>query len=176
MPRPLIALVVFLLAALVWWAADRPTDTVRMGGGPQGGTFIIYAEGLAELLRRELPDLQLKVTSSGGSAANLNAIEAGKVSLALAYAADAYLARLGQLKHHPAPLINVQALGRVYGSTAQLVVLSQSRINTPEDLVNRRVAIGSSGSGAAHSAERYFRILGIWEEIPPLYLGYTHCA
>ena len=172
MLRTLIVLSIVLLAGLTWLIVDRSTEEVRFGGGPEGGTFIVYVEGLAELLRQELPELQLKVTSSGGSAANLNDIEAGKVALALAYAGDAYLGSQGLLKHHPARLTNVQALGRVYSSTAQLVVLEGSIIKSPEDLVNRRVAIGSSGSGAAHSAERYFRILGIWDEIIPLYIGY----
>ncbi|MCK4691784.1 MAG: TAXI family TRAP transporter solute-binding subunit [Desulfuromonadales bacterium] len=172
MQRTFIALSILLLVALIWLAADRSTEEVRLGVGPEGGTFIVYAKGLAELLRQELPELQLKVTSSGGSTANLNDIEEGKVALALTYAADAYLGSQGLLKKHPTRLANVQALGRVYGSTAQLVVLKESIIKTPEDLVNRRVAIGSSGSGAAHSAERYFRSLGIWDEITPLYLGY----
>ncbi|HEY5672894.1 MAG TPA: TAXI family TRAP transporter solute-binding subunit [Malonomonas sp.] len=172
MRRTLFGLVIVVAAALIWWLATEPSRTVRMGGGPQGGTFIVYSEGLAGLLRQKLPDLPIKVTGSGGSAANLNDVEAGKVDIALVYAGDAYLASLGRLKHHPERLKNVLALGRVYGSTAQLVVLKESRIKTPEDLVNRRVAIGSSGSGAAHSAERYFRILGIWDEIIPLFLGY----
>ncbi len=172
MLRTLIALIFFLLVGLAWLIADRSTEKVRMGGGPEGGTFIVYTKGLAELLRRELPELQLKVTSSGGSAANLNDVEEGKVALALAYAGDAYLGSQGLLKKHPTRLTNVQALGRVYSSTAQLMVLKGSIIKTPKDLVNRRIAIGSSGSGAAHSAERYFRSLGIWDEITPLYLGY----
>jgi len=172
MRRPLIVLSIVVFAGLAWWLVAPPSQTVRMGGGPDGGTFIVFTNGLAEMLRNELPGLQLKVTGSGGSAANLNDVEAGRVDIALVYAGDAYLASQGLLKHHPERLKDVLALGRVYGSTAQLVVLKESRIKTPEDLVNRRVAIGSSGSGAAHSAERYFRILGIWDEITPLYLGY----
>lgn len=172
MLRTLATLMIFLLIVLVWLTADRATEKIKLGGGPEGGTFIVYARGLAELLQRERPEVEIKVKSSGGSVANLDAVEAGKVALALAYAGDAYLGSLGQLKNHASRLTNIRALGRVYGSTAQLVVLKDSIIETPEDLANRRVAIGSSGSGAAHSAERYFRILGLWEEITPLYMGY----
>jgi TRAP transporter TAXI family solute receptor len=172
MLRTLVALSIVLLVGLTWLIADHSKEKVRLGGGPEGGTFIVYANELAKLLQQELPELQFKVTSSGGSVANLDNIEAGKVALALAYAGDAYLGRKGLLKNHQIRQKNIQALGRVYGSTAQLVVLKESIIKTPEDLVNRRVAIGSSGSGAAHSAERYFRILGIWDEITPLYMGY----
>ena len=172
MQRTLAVLIIFLLVGLTWLIVDRSTEKVRLGGGPEGGTFTVYVNGLAKLIQQELPDLQLKVTSSGGSVANLDDIEKGKVALALVYAGDAYLGKQGQLKNHQTRLTNTRALGRVYGSTAQLVVLKESIIKTPEDLVNRRVAIGSSGSGAAHSAERYFRILGLWDEITPLYIGY----
>ena len=172
MLRPLIALSIFLIAILIWLNAEQPKDVIRLGGGPEGGTFIVYAEGLAKQLRAELPEKQIDIRSSGGSVSNLLDVDQGRVDIALVYAGDAYLGSRGQLKNRPEPTSNVQALARVYGSTAQLVVLKNSVIETPEDLDHRRVAIGSSGSGAAHSAERYFRILGLWDDIIPLYLGY----
>jgi TRAP transporter TAXI family solute receptor len=172
MLRTLIVLILLLLVGLIWLNVDRAPEKIRLAGGPEGGTFIVYTKGLANLLQQENPEWQIKVNNSAGSVANLKAINAGKVSLALVYAADAYLGSQGLLNNLPARLTNVQALGRVYGSTAQLVVLKDSIIETPEDLVNRRVAIGSPGSGAAHSAERYFRILQIWDEIIPLHMGY----
>ncbi len=170
--RLFAALAMILLVFLFWQAVDHSPERIKLAGGPEGGTFIVFAKGLAELLQQEQPDLKIQVTNSGGSVANLVAVEKGKVAIALAYAGDAYLGSQGLLNKHPAKFKNIQALGRVYGSTAQLVVFKESLIKTPEDLANRRVAIGSSGSGAAHSAERYFRILGLWEEITPLYLGY----
>lgn len=160
------------LGALLWVALERPAQNIKLGGGPEGGTFLVFTQGLAGLLQKQLPMTRITVGSSGGSVTNLIDIETGKVVMALAYAGDAYLGYRGLLEKHPAPLKNVQALGRVYGSTAQLVVLADSVIKSPEDLVNRRIAIGSPGSGAAHSAERYFRILGIWDEIIPLFTGY----
>lgn len=168
----LIALGIVLLGTLIWLASVHSPQKIRLAGGPEGGTFLVYTRGLAGLLQQQLPTARITVSSSGGSVTNLIDVETGKVDLALAYAGDAFLGVQGLLEKHPAPLKNVQALGRVYGSTAQLVVLDDSVIKTPENLVNRRVAIGSPGSGAAHSAERYFRILGIWDEIIPLYMGY----
>jgi len=172
MRRNFLALMILILLLLTWVTVTRSPEKIRLGGGPAGGTFIVFARGLAELLQQDMPDSRVTLSSSGGSVTNLIDVEKGKVVMALAYAGDAYLGYRGQLKNHPLPLKNVQALGRVYGSTAQLVVLKNSVIKSPENLFGRRVAIGSSGSGAAHSAERYFRILGLWEDITPLYLGY----
>lgn len=172
MLRTFIALILFLGVALILLVIRPSPEKILLGGGPEGGTFIVYAEGLAELLRKELPERHIKATNSAGSVANLKAVNAGKAALALTYAGDAYLGRQGLLENYPTRLTNVRALARIYGSTAQLVVLNDSIIKTPEDLANRRVAIGSSGSGAAHSAERYFRILMLWDEITPLHMGY----
>jgi|GEM_PF-599179 len=173
MQRALIALGLFLLVILVWLTATRSAEKIRLGGGPEGGTFLVYSNGLAGLLHKELPDARITVSSSGGSVTNLIDVEQGKVAMALAYAGDAYLGSQGKLKNHPVPMTRIRALARLYGSTAQLVVMADSVIKNPENLAGRRVAIGSPGSGASHSAERYFRILGLWEEITPLYLGYN---
>lgn len=172
MLRTLVALLAFILIGLIWLNYDWQQTTIRLAGGPEGGTFTIYLEGLAGLLHQEHPEHKYQVKNTAGSVENLKIINAGKASLALAYAGDAALGRQGLLKSQSQPLTNVRALARVYGSTAQLVVLNDSIIQTPEDLANRRVAIGSPGSGAAHSAERYFSILHLWKDITPVHMGY----
>ncbi len=174
MPRILLIISSCVLFLIVLVLANAPNpDTIKLGGGPEGGTFIIFAKGIAALLEQQDPELKIAVLSSGGSVANLKSVDTGKVAMALAYAGDAYLGRQGGLSKETTRMTNVRALGRIYGSTAQLAVLQDSVIQTPYDLVYRRVAIGSSGSGAAHSAERYFRSIGIWDHITPLYIGYA---
>ncbi len=174
MPRVLLIIASCALLLLVLVLANsRNPDTIKLGGGPEGGTFTIIANGIASLLQQEHPDQQITVISSGGSVANLKKVDTGAVIMALAYAGDAYLGRQGELSKETTRLTNIRALGRIYGSTAQLAVLEKSVIQDPYDLVYRRIAIGSSGSGAAHSAERYFRAIGIWDHITPLYIGYA---
>lgn len=64
---------------------SRSTVPFKLAGGPEGGTFILFADAIAEQLRAENPDLKIEVISSGGSVANLRMVEAGKVAMALAY-------------------------------------------------------------------------------------------
>lgn len=161
-----------LILVALFLIFDRKTESLKLVGGPEGGTFTVFADVIVELLRAEDPTLQIVVIKSGGSVSNLKMVDSGRVTMALAYAGDAYLGWRGQLSKIGTPMENVRALGRIYGSTAHLVVSHGSTIQTPDDLAFRRVAVGSFGSGAAHSAERYFRILGIWESISPVYLGY----
>lgn len=174
MKKVLIGLAVTLIIITVVVISNKPEHegTVWIGGGPQGGALIVFAEGLATLLHDAAPELTINVIGSGGSVANLRSIQAGKLDFAWGYAADMYLGYQGRLIEDHPPFDNVLVLGRVFGSTAQLAVPMKSVIQTPYDLVNRRIAIGCSGSGSAHSAERYFRAIGIWDKIIPLYMGY----
>lgn len=146
---------------------------MRFGGGPAGATFQRAAEGIAETISEAIPEVRITVERSGGSLANLLMVENGKLDMALVHAGDAYLGQKGLLSEDLPPVNNVRALARVYGSIAQLVVRREGIIQTPFDLRHRRVAIGSSGSGAAQSAKRYFSILGIWDEVIPIYVGYS---
>ncbi len=165
-----------LLVAILAGGGCRKAPPLRIGGGPTGGTYQQVAEGLAAVLALAEPGLRVSVERSGGSLANLRAVERGELDMAIVYAGDAYLGSLGQLEKKLPPTANVLALGRLYGATAHLVVRHNSGIWSPQDLRKRRVAIGNPGSGAALSAERYFRSLGIWQEIIPVYLGYSMAA
>jgi len=54
-------------------------------------------------------------------------------------------------------------VGYLYGAPAQLVVRADSGIESSMELVGKKVAVGNPGSGAALSAERFFRHLGVWD-------------
>lgn len=162
----------FGLSLLIGGCEDGRTRLV-LGGGPAGRTFQSIASGLAELINRNLPEVRVKVQPSGGSVANLIDVDQGKMDLALVYAADAYLGKEGVLPIRRPATQNVRALARLFGEAAHLIVPRDSLIQTPRDLKTKRVAIGSSGSGSALSARRFFKSLSIWEEVVPIYVDFA---
>jgi uncharacterized protein len=143
--------------------------TVRVAGGPAGGTFQVVAETMVGVLQPGHPGVRFVVVRSGGSAANLRAIQEERLDLGLVYYGDLW-PKSAEETALTAP--NVQVVARFYGAVAQLAVHAGSRITLPTQLRGARVAVGNPGSGAARAAERYFRALGIWEQIIPVYLGY----
>ncbi len=143
------------------------------GGGPPGSTFQNFAVELGALLNQEMPDIQVDVKPSSGSVHNLIQIDRAKLTMALVSSEDAQRGQAGELPKHQTSTENVVALVRLFGSAAQLVVPASSPIRTPYDLRRNRVAIGTHGSGSALSAERFFRGMGIWEEITPIYASAT---
>lgn len=168
-----IGLLFALLLALLAGSC-RPRETaLKLGGGPRGGTFEVIAAGLAEILKGSLAGVRITVIPTGGSVANLLAVERGDLATGLVFAGDAYLGRQGRLKEELPPTTGVLALTRLYGASAHLVVPRLSSIRNVTELRGRRVAIGSAGSGSAQTARRFFESIGLWESIIPIHEGYA---
>lgn len=165
----LLLLLLVLCAGSLWSCRQRPLS--HFGGGPTGSTLHHFAEGLVGLINQEDLPYRLVLNRSGGSLANLTEVNEGNLDMALVYAGDAALGSQGKLDLNLPPTSHVRALARLYGAPAQLAVLQRSAIHSPRELKRRRVAIGNPGSGSALAAERYFRSLGLWREIIPVYLG-----
>ncbi|QJB58357.1 TAXI family TRAP transporter solute-binding subunit [Pseudodesulfovibrio sp. zrk46] len=149
---------------------------LAFGGGPTGGTFNFFANKMASIISKQYEWLDVSPRGSGGSAENLRTLNKNGLDLAIVYSGDAYLGRNGKLPGDKARYEDVRALSFLYGAPAQLVVRKDSDIQSPMDLVDRVVAVGNPGSGAALSAERFFRHIGMWDKIKTRNLGYSRAA
>ncbi len=149
---------------------------LAFGGGPTGGTFNYFANGMAIYLGRHIPNLEMSSEGSGGSGENLRRLNAGQIDYGIVYSGDAFLGRQGQLPQDTTNYENVMSVAYLYGAPAQLVVRARDEITSAKQLAGKRVAVGNAGSGAALSAERFFRHIGIWEEMTPQFLGYSPAA
>ncbi len=165
--------IILALILLMLCACQRSGEQVRLGSGPAGGTFQPVAEGIAQAVGLSDQGIGFVIKPSGGSSINLENIAKGQLDLALVYAGDLHLATLEALVGEVSALENVKVIARFYGAAAQLVVPRGSVVKDLEDLRNRRIAIGGHGSGAVLAAKRYFRAVGLWEEIVPVYSGYA---
>lgn len=169
--RPIFLLLLAVALVVAILVSCRQRSLSHFGGGPTGSTLHHFAEGLVGLVNQEKLAFHLVLNRSGGSLSNLTEVNEGNFDMALVYAGDAALGGRGELDQNLPPTTHVRALARLYGAPAQLVVLQRSAVQSPRELKRRRVAIGNPGSGSALAAERYFRSLGLWREIIPVYLG-----
>lgn len=149
---------------------------LAFGGGPTGGTFNFFANKMSNIITVTYPGLEISPKGSGGSAGNLRTLDSNGIDLGIVYSGDAFLGRKGLLPDAPGPFENIRALSFLYGAPAQLVVRKDSGITSPLDLEGRTIAIGNPGSGAALSAERFFRQLGIWDKLTVRKQGYSQAA
>ena len=146
------------------------------GGGPEGGTFQYFSNGIASRLSKMQPDLEVSNMASAGSVENLRRANSGEIDFGISYSGDTYLARNGRLTNDTTVYPNIMAMAFLYGAPAHLVVLDGSGINKVADLVGKRIAVGGAGSGAAAAAQRYFSAIGLWDKMNIEFIGYSKAA
>lgn len=174
--RSLALLLVAALVTLTPTLASAQKSRLSFSGGPEGGTFQYFSNGISIRLSKALPNVEVSNTASAGSLENLRRVNSGEADFGIVYSGDTYLARNGRLTQDDKKYENVQALAYLYGAPAHLVTLESSGIKTVADLEGKRVAVGGPGSGAASAAQRYFTALGLWDKMKVEFLGYSKAA
>ncbi len=157
-------------------ASEARTQFVSIGGGPTGGTFNYFANAISLHVPRVVENVRMSSEGSGGSVENVRRVNSGDFDFGISYAVDIALAAEGKLPEDTRIYDQVRVIGYLYGAPAQLVVRATGDLNSAADLEGRRIAVGNAGSGAATSAERFFRQVGVWENMSPEFLGYSPAA
>jgi TRAP transporter TAXI family solute receptor len=160
------ALLLGLVAALVLGlgmvpgAAMAKDYSIKIGGGPTGGTFNTFANGMAVYVPKVNKNIKATAVGSGGSVENVKRVSRNESNFGMCYAVDSDLGFQGKLPKDTNKYNGLRAMGYLYGAPAQLIVRADSKIKSAMDLKGKRVAVGNAGSGAAASAERFFRHIG----------------
>jgi hypothetical protein len=176
------ALLFGLVAAVVLGLGMLPAPAVakeykvKIGGGPTGGTFNTFANGMAVYVPKVYPEITASAVGSGGSVENVKRVATGQSTFGMCYAVDSDLGFKGKLPKDDTKYDKLRSMGYLYGAPAQLVVRKDSGYTSAFDLEGKRVAVGNAGSGAAASAERFFRHIGVWDKFEPQFLGYSAAA
>ena len=142
-------------------------DKTRLGfgGGPEGGTFQYFSNGIASRLSKMLTDVEVSNMASAGSVENVRRANSGEIDFGIGYSGDTYLARNGRLTNDTTKYPNVHAMAFLYGAPAHLIVLEGSGINAVADLVGKRIAVEAQHRGLIVRPIGHLNVLS-----PPLVL------
>ncbi len=149
---------------------------LAFSGGPEGGTFQYFSNGISTRLSKNLPDIEVSNMASAGSVENMRRINSGDADFGITYAGDLYLGRHGKLPRDEKKYENALGMSYLYGAPGHLVVLADSDIKKVADLTGKKVGVGGAGSGAAASAQRFFTSVGMWKKMDPQFIGYTEAV
>lgn len=149
---------------------------IKIGGGPTGGTFNTFANGMAVYVPKVNKNIKASAVGSGGSVENVKRVSRDESNFGMCYAVDSDLGYQGMLPKDSSKYTGLRSMGYLYGAPAQLVVRADSSIKSAMDLKGKRVAVGNAGSGAAASAERFFRHIKVWDNFKPTFMGYSAAA
>jgi uncharacterized protein len=156
--------------------AVAQTERLAFSGGPDGGTFQFFSNGVATLLSRGFDGVEVSNMASAGSVENLRRVNSQDADFGIVYSGDLFLGRNAQLTNDTNEYRNVHAVSYLYGAPAHLLVREDSGITEVSGLEGKLVAVGPAGSGAAASAQRFFESLGMWDKINPQFIGYSQGA
>jgi len=134
--------------------------TMSIGTGGTGGVYYPLGGAVANVLSKNLPNVQATAEVTGGSVDNLKLIASGQSEMAFTMADAALDALQGQDKFKSGK-VPLQALLVVYPNRMHVVTVDGTGIETMADLKGKRVSTGSPGSATEVMAFRVIEAAGL---------------
>ena len=140
-------------------------------GGTQG-TYYAYGGSIASVISDASEKLDLTVTSTGGSQANVELLQTGEAQLAFCQNDVAYYAYTGTDLFADAKAdTDLCAVVSLYDELIQIV--SGPDIKDISELRGKRVSVGTAGSGTYFNARQILEAYGLtMDDIIPSYLDF----
>jgi len=151
--------VIGVLVMAVAGAASAKTF-ISLATGGTGGTYYPIGGGMADLISRHLPDIQMTSETGNASVANLNLIGTHEIEMALVQNDVAYWAYKGE-RMFKTPYKNVRLIASLYPEHIQCITLKDSGVKDIMDMVGKRVSVGAPGSGVQGDVSAILQVAGI---------------
>lgn len=152
-------------------------ETIRFGAAGVGGMYYPFANAFTELASKDEPEINWKVKSTAGSAANLRLLSDNYIELGIAQAdliEDAYY---GKGTFRSGKYRGYKAVAGLYPEACQIVVRKDSDITSLDDLEGRIVSIGEEESGTERNATQILEMCGLPDDlVDTKNLDYTDAA
>ncbi|HIJ61592.1 MAG TPA: TAXI family TRAP transporter solute-binding subunit [Rhodospirillaceae bacterium] len=147
MMKKALALILLLTGGLAVAAASAPARNLILGSGEVAGMFFPEAGAICRVVNRDQlrHGLRCLVEPSGGSAANLAALQSGAQQLAIVQSRVLAQAVAGTGPFARTPMTNLRTLMSLHGEAVVVVVGPSSKIRSLADLKGKRVNLGHAG-------------------------------
>ena len=160
------------------------------GGGADNGKFLNIATGgtagtyypiggaMAEIINKDVPNVNASAQATGASVANVNMLKEGRVELGIVQNDIAYYAINGtEMFEESGKVENLRGMASLYPETCQFVVLESSGIKSIADLKGKMVAVGAAGSGAEANARQILEAYGLtYDDVNEQFLSFADGA
>ncbi|EGP08462.1 TRAP transporter solute receptor, TAXI family precursor [Bradyrhizobiaceae bacterium SG-6C] len=156
----LAAALAFVLSAGLTLSAHAQQKTMSIGTGGTGGVYYPLGGAVANVLSKNLPNVQATAEVTGGSVDNLKLIGTGKNELGFTMADAALNAYNGEDKFKSGK-VPLQTLLVVYPNRMHVVTIEGTGIEKMSDMKGKRVSTGSPGSATEVMAFRVIEAAGL---------------
>ncbi|EKS42624.1 TAXI family TRAP transporter solute-binding subunit [Afipia clevelandensis] len=156
----LAAALAVVLSAGLTLSAHAQQKTMSIGTGGTGGVYYPLGGAVANVLSKNLPNVQATAEVTGGSVDNLKLIGTGKNELGFTMADAALNAYNGEDKFKSGK-VPLQTLLVVYPNRMHVVTIEGTGIEKMSDMKGKRVSTGSPGSATEVMAFRVIEAAGL---------------
>lgn len=159
----LTAVLTLAFIVFTWISSEAQTKTLSLSlaTGGTGAVFYPLGGGMAAVLSKYIPNVQVTAEVTAGSVDNIKLIHAQKADLALSLSEVASDALNGLERFKATGPIPVRAIGVIYSSYMHLVARESAGINSVPDLKGKRISTGAPGSGVEIKIVRILESYGI---------------
>ncbi|MEV6879794.1 TAXI family TRAP transporter solute-binding subunit [Amycolatopsis sp. NPDC051128] len=140
-------------------SCDAGEGRITIATGNSGGVYYVLGGGLAQLISNNTK-LRATAAETGASVQNIQQLVAGNYDVAFSLADTAADAVRGKGSFDGKPQ-KIQALSRIYPNSTQVLVRSDSGINSVADMKGKRISTGSPKSGTEVIANRLLKAAGL---------------
>lgn len=145
---------------------------LRLGTGNPGGVYYAYGSAL-----QELDGSGVEVKKTEGSMANMRLMNEGFLDMAIVQSDILSEAVNGTGDFEGSPVSGVRAIAGLYYEAFQIIVRSDSGIESIADLGGKKMSVGEEGSGVAKNAEAMLLSAGIpYSSVEIVNMSYSESA
>lgn len=160
MKKLLVLLLVSVLFAGVFAGAACAKTFVSLATGGTGGTYYPVGGGIADIVSKYVPEVQMTSETGNASQANLNLIGTHQIEMALAQNDVSMWAYKG-MKPFKQAFANVRMIASLYPENVQVITMKGSGVKDIMDIKGKRVSVGAPGSGVAADMAAILDVAGI---------------
>lgn len=168
---------IFAVALSLAVTSAHAETQLSVATGGTGGVYYPMGGGIAEVINNHVEGMSATAEVTGASVENVSLIATGDVDLALAISPVVAQAFAGTGRFDGQAVDELRALASMYANMIQIVTLSESGINSLEDLRGKRVSIGAPGSGNEVNSSQVLNSNGItYDDIDEQRLNFNETA
>ncbi len=165
MKRALIVAFVLIAAlAVVITGCTPQKQFLSIATGGTGGVYYPLGGALAQILNKDIRNMEASARVTGASVANANLLAtAGAEGVEIAFLQNdiAYYSFNGLEMFKDRKNDQIRGIATLYPEVIQLIATEASGIRTVRDLAGKRVAVGAAGSGTEANARQVLAAFGV---------------
>ena len=132
-----------------------------IGTASTNGTYYPFGNAISKLFSKNLKKFVAVAEPTAGSMANITFLRKKQIDLALVQSDVAWMAYHGSFIYNGNAFKDLRVLASLYSEKIQIVVRSDSGINSLEDLRGKKISVGEMLSGSAAGAIQILEAAGL---------------